>query len=262
MAETEISPSKPPRPRQPPARTWAILAGVTVLFGIGTIGFIKLTPEPEASPRAGVLLELPETVIGFTGEEQEVSEAEKTILPDDTLFAKKLYSPPGNADDTPRHDKIICQIVLSGSDKRSIHRPEACLRGQGWTIENGGTLPILLDDGSNLDVMQLVINRPIEYGNEKRTLKTLYLYWFVSQQSTTPYHWERIAKTNFDLLLHNQTHRWAYIIVSMPVLEGFVPGGMDQEETLDTLKRFIAEAAPQFQRLGDGVEIAASPSET
>lgn len=240
-------------------RIWVIYAALAILLIGATIVFIQATPEPNASPKAGVTLDLPEDVLDLVGIEQEVSTAELEILPDDTLFAKRAYAPVGSDPENLPPGTIGCQIVLSGTDRRSIHRPEACLRGQGWTIENGGVLPVTLADGSELDVMQLVINRPIEVGGEKRTLTSLYLYWFVSQTSTTPYHWERIAKTNVDLLLHNETHRWAYIIVNMPVLKGFVPGGLNQEETLKLLTDFISEAAPQFQRIGEGVEITAKP---
>jgi hypothetical protein len=48
------------------------------------------------------------------------------------------------------------------------------------------------------------------------------------------------------MLLHNTNHRWAYVIVSSPVLRGFVPGGKDSAQTFDGIKKFIAEAAPQI----------------
>ncbi len=233
-----------------PTQTWLRAAGVVGLLTAATIIACLKTPEPVAAPLAGVVLELPPTVNGLIGQQMEVSEAEKQILPPDTQFAKMAYSLA--ADD---HLQIGCQIVLSGADQRSIHRPEACLQGQGWKIQNGGTIPIALADGSTLDVMKLVIARPVRVGEEVKTLRSLYLYWFVSKEATTPYHWERIAKTNFDLLLHNQTHRWAYIIVNAPVLQGFAPGGLDEQETERVLTDFISTAAPQFQRVGNGVEV-------
>jgi hypothetical protein len=63
---------------------------------------------------------------------------------------------------------------------------------------------------------------------------------------STPSHLVRILKTNFDMLLHNTNHRWAYTIVSAPVLKGFAPDGKNQEETLDSLKSFVAELAPEI----------------
>lgn len=235
---------------------WVAYGVAFLLLGIGTYVACRLTPEPDAAPKAGVTMKLPETVAGLSGEDFEPTEAELAILPADTQFAKRLYKSENGA------EQISCQIVLSGSDRRSIHRPEACLRGQGWVIENGGVVPIKLNDGSTLDVMKLTIDRSLRAPNGKTaTLRSLYLYWFVSKETTTPYHFARIQRTYLDLLLHNQTHRWAYCIVSAPVLKGFVPGGKNEEQTLEMLKNFIAESAPQFQRLGEGVDIPPAPKQ-
>jgi len=212
---------------------------IFLVLGFATLFICYATPKPNAAPKAGVNMSLPGTVGNFWGTDQEVSDAEKTILPKDTGFAKKFYSDGLGS-------QINCQIVLSGADKRSIHRPEACLRGQGWKMEGGNTIPIKLANGKELSVMELVIKRPVNVGGKTATLSSLYLYWFVSKDGTTPYHWERIAKTNLDLLLHNVTHRWAYVIVSAPVLEGFVPHGKNKAQTEEMLKNFISTAAPDI----------------
>jgi hypothetical protein len=137
--------------------------------------------------------------------------------------------------------------VLAGAEKRSIHRPEVCLTGQGWTLKSGVVETIALSDGKKLDVMKLIIGRPVRLPNgEQKELTSLFLYWFAGKDSTTPHHLERILKTNFDMLLHNTNHRWAYIIVSAPVLDGFVPGGKNQEQTLEMIKEFIGEVGPEI----------------
>lgn len=188
-------------------------------------------------------MDLPEKVLGLSSEVLPPSPAELEVLPADTQISKRLYK--GSPSEI-----VNCQVVLSGNDRRSIHRPEACLRGQGWTIKNGGTVPVELSDGTKMDVMKLVIDRPIETSSgEERILRSLYLYWFASKSALTPYHGERIARTYKDLLFRGETHRWAYIIVSAPVLRGFVSGGKDEEQTLEMLKEFIAEAVPQFQHI-------------
>ncbi|MDD5199112.1 MAG: exosortase-associated EpsI family protein [Terrimicrobiaceae bacterium] len=223
--------------------SWLLRGAVFALLGLATWALCHVTPPPISLAEPGVVLDLPESVAGLRGKAEPPRPEEKFGLPADTQFAKRVYS--GSAAET-----LTAQIVLSGADRRSIHRPEACLRGQGWTIQNGGLVPIRLSDGKQMDVMKLIIDRPIESPDGgKRILRSLYLYWFVSKTLTTPLHRERLARTYLDLLLHNRSHRWAYIIVSAPVLRGFVTGGKDEAETLDLLKRFIAEAAPQFQRV-------------
>jgi hypothetical protein len=81
---------------------------------------------------------------------------------------------------------------------------------------------------------------------EQREMTMLFCYWFIGKDATTPHHLVRVLKTNIDLLLHNTNHRWAYVIVSSPVLQGFVPGGKDLAQTTAEVNSFIAELAPQI----------------
>ena len=147
----------------------------------------------------------------------------------------------------PDGGQINCQIVLSGGEKRSIHRPETCLPAQGWTKKTSQVITVKLDDGRSIDVMKLEISRPIEVQpGVRKELTSLFIYWFVGKGVTTPHHWYRILHTDWDRVVHGISHRWAYVIVSAPVLEGFAPGAKNQEQTLDTLKAFISEVAPEI----------------
>jgi len=224
-----------------PAQTlplWRI-AAIAGLAAATAAACLWITPEA-AKSEPGIKMELPNTVGKLWGTEQPISESEKAILPGDTGFAKKLYS-DGLGND------IHCQIVLAGAEKRSIHRPEICLPGQGWTVKSGEVIPVELDNGRTLRVMKLTVARPVTLQNgEQRELTNLFCYWFVGKDTTTPHHLSRVVKTNLDMLLHNTNHRWAYVIVSSPVLRGFVPGGKDTAETLAGIKKFIAELAPQI----------------
>jgi len=80
------------------------------------------------------------------------------------------------------------------------------------------------------------------------TLESHFLYWFIGRDTTTPSHLVRIAKTNLDTLLHNTNHRWAYVIVSSPILGNLKAGGKNSEETLQMLKDFIGEVYPQIRK--------------
>ena len=211
-----------------------------LLLVVGLVVWMKRGTPPMGISEAGVSMDLPERIGDFRGEDQPVSEGERALLPKDTEFAKKVYTDWDN-------DQVNCQIVLAGAEKRSIHRPEVCLPGQGWNIKTGEVIPVALKDGTHLDVMKLTLSRMVEVRpDERRELNMYFLYWFVGHHSTTPYHWMRIAKSNLDMLLHNVNHRWAYVIVSAPVLEGFTPNGKDKEETLAMLKKFVADVVPTF----------------
>jgi hypothetical protein len=236
--------------------------GLVVFALAGATVAACLWSSPTASrSQAGIEMNLPASVNGFAGTDQNVSESELAILPRDTEFAKKLY-------DNARGDKINCQIVLAGGEKRSIHRPEVCLPAQGWSVKTGEVLPIMLVDGRKLHVMQLNIAKRISLADGRpHELSSLFLYWFVGRETTTPHHLVRVLRTNLDMLLHNTNHRWAYVIVSAPILEGITPQGKNAEQTLVMLREFIASLAPEIMKFhpragetgpGDTPEIQAS----
>ncbi len=214
--------------------TVVVLAAITILF-------CRESAPPDIIPEAGVIMDLPTLVGEFWGTAEPVSKSELIMLPGDTEFAKKTYQDiSGSA--------LTAQIVLSGGEKRSIHRPEICLPAQGWSIQGGEVIPIALSNGRTLDVMKLTLTRQIEVApGEYRTMKSYFLYWFVGKNTTTPYHWMRLLKTNWDMITQKKQHRWAYVIVSASVLEGFKPGAKNDEQTLDMLKNFVREAVPKFQ---------------
>ncbi len=217
-----------------------VRSGIFLGLAIGVFFLSRQNPDAKINMESGVNMTLPEQIGSFTGKSAEISESEKIILPADTQITKSLYTSLGG-------EQINCQVVLSGGEKRSIHRPETCLPAQGWTKKTSETIPVKLDDGRTLEVTKLVISRPVEVQpGVRKELTSLFLYWFVGKDITTPHHWYRILHTDWDRVVHGVSHRWAYVIVSAPVLEGFVPGAKNQEQTLDALKKFIGEVAPEI----------------
>ena len=215
-------------------------SGIFLALAVGVFFLSRQNPDAKINMESGVNMTLPEQIGSFSGKIAEISESEKVILPADTQISKMLYTSLGG-------EQINCQVVLSGGEKRSIHRPETCLPAQGWTKKTSETIPVKLDDGRTLEVMKLVISRPVEVQpGVRKELTSLFLYWFVGKDITTPHHWYRILHTDWDRVVHGVSHRWAYVIVSAPVLEGFVPGAKNQEQTLEGLKKFIGEVAPEI----------------
>jgi len=236
MNSATVEPASPA-----PALNWKVL-GAFCGLAVVTVILCGWGYRHQTIPEAGVSMDLPDRVGGFVGKDVEVSEGERVILPKDTEFAKKLYQDASG-------DQINCQIVLSGADKRSIHRPEICLPGQGWNTRDSRTISIPLASGRELKVTQLTLTRPHEIGGVRKPLTLLFLYWFVGGSSyTTHDHLQRILHSNLDMLLHNRAHRWAYVIVSAPVLQGFVPNGKSEAETFEMLKTFVPQIVPSFQK--------------
>ena len=216
----------------------ATVLGLTLL----TLGLCYLTPDVNTATESGVVLTLPYQIGPYWGNDTAVSQVEKDILPDDTEFARKTY-------ETHENDQILCSIVLSGGEKRSIHRPEVCLPGQGWTVNSAESVPIRLANGTLLNVMRLGLVRDVEVGPGQRvSLRSWYFYWFVGKNTTTSKHFTRIFLTSWDRIFHKINHRWAYVIVSSPVTEGFRLNGKNDQETLAMLEKFISTIAPTFMK--------------
>lgn len=209
-------------PEDPPRSTatiplWRSL--IVLVLCLATAGVCLQGNAFSAGTVAGVVMNLPRVIGGYVGEPMEVTQAEKTILPLDTEFERSVYS-------TLDGSEVNCQIVLSGGEKRSIHRPEICLPGQGWTIKSARPIDVPLATHSLLEVMELTLDRPVELRDgSRKKLESLFLYWFVGADKTTAHHHERILITSKDRVLHNINHRWAYVVVSAPVPGSIVEGG-------------------------------------
>jgi hypothetical protein len=214
---------------------------IVLVLAAATILICWSIPPAKVGDETGVSMDLPDHVGLMDGEPSAISQAELSILPPDTQFARKTY---GMFSDSNR---ILCSIVLSGREKRSIHRPERCLPGQGWSVIGSKVIDIPLDSGHPLKATCLLLSRPVTLPNgSHRNLQAYYLYWYVGRAVSTPYSFERVMLTNWDLVVHRQNQRWAYIIYMEPITEGFQADGKSAEETLSDLKDFIRQSVPFF----------------
>ena len=217
------------------------IAVVVLLAGATFLAF-HFTGSVNSATESGVIMVLPERVGEFTGKDEEASAGEKYVLPKDTEIVKKLYTDASG-------DVMNAQIVLAGAEKRSIHRPELCLPAQGWSIDRRVTVPVVLDNGESLSVMVDVISRAVETSpGVTKPLTSLYCYWFVGNGVTTPSHLMRLLLTSWDRVVYRKNHRWAYVAVSAPVLEGFKPGGMNERETQNMISDFIGKLGPKVMK--------------
>ena len=223
------------------------------LLGVATFAAFKLSVSVNAVTKSGVIMVLPSQVGAFTGKTEELSEGEKHVLPGDTEIVKKSYHDASG-------NMITAQIVLAGAEKRSIHRPELCLPAQGWSINRRETLSVKLFDGREFSVMNDCISRSIETSlGVMHPLDSFYCYWFVGNGVTTSSHFMRLFLTSWDRIVHRRNHRWAYVVVSAPVLQGFKQGGKNPKETKEMITDFIAEMAPNVMNLTEKDEKLKDP---
>jgi len=229
-------PPATPDPSEVPWWRSAVVVGFALLIGLS----YYINPPLDVTPQAGVIMDLPVIMGDFLGKKGAITKIEYDLLPKDTEFARRYY------DDNHGH-QINCSIVLSGAEQRSIHRPEGCLTGQGWTIVGQDTIPIPLQSGRTLMARKLTLARQVNQNGEPVTLRAFYVYWFVGDNVTTSSEMYRVLLSNWDRVVHNEAHRWAYVSVFSLVTAGLQPDGLTADQTESMLKDFTKQIVPTFQ---------------
>lgn len=239
-------------PRPPGGPAHPVAAGAAVLLAAGAVmlGAARLDAI-QVSPRTGVKLaadglnpvRLPNYLgADWAGQEAEISEVERRTLPPDTGYSRKNYVSLRD-----RRNTVFVSIVLSGRDRTSIHRPEICLEGQGWTILDSDRHVFerpAIDPGARYGlqpVTLLRIEREVRVGNGQTVrVPALLAYWFVGADKTVASHLGRMAHSSLDRLRHLQAHRWAYVVVQTHALDG-------EEAAVARMQEVIGQAVPVFQ---------------
>ncbi len=223
-----------------------VRAGYVIGLTLLTVLICWLVPEPKAGGEAGVVMQLPDHVGDLYALPEEITAAELYILPKDTTFARDSYGPIGMPHGPLR---ILCSIILSGAERRSIHRPERCLPGQGWRIDSSHTESLPLASGRNLEVTALLLEKPVTLQNGMQINRRQYfLYWFVGKGVATPSQTVRILTTYWDMLVNRVNQRWAYVIVAKDIPQSWDPNGESPEQTLAELKQFIRDSVPSYMK--------------
>lgn len=222
-----------------------LVAAAVLLAAALTAGFTHRLDALPVRTDTGVWLradgrdpvELPAFVgTDWFGRRIEVSAVEREILPPDTGFSRRVYVNVAN----PRQ-QVLLSIVLSGRDRSSIHRPELCVEGQGWTIKGslGHRFHGVRIDGADLPVTVLRLERK-EAGNGKSS-PALIAYWFVSSENVVATHWERMLHGAWARLRHGRADRWAYVLAQTGAEDG-------ESAALARLQALLAETVPVVQK--------------
>lgn len=162
----------------------------------------------------------------------QVSLGERNLLPSDTLISRRLYQ-----DD--KGEGITVTIVLSGSEQRSIHRPQQCLPAQGFAIEQTTLLSVPMEGRPPLQ-LTLIRSRKGTGVVSRQSPEMLMAYWFSGGGHETPGHFQRLAFMAWDNLIHGIRPRWAY--VSLQTLSH--AGEADAERRLG---EFVRELYPRLK---------------
>jgi len=224
-----------------PRRTITQALAMLVLAGV-TFGICAGTDIRYLVARAGVTLSMPLQVDGYQGREIEVQAKEKRALDEGVKLVRFGY-----LNDQSR--KVIASVVLSGHLKRSLHRPEVCLPGQGWTIVESKPVRVPTANGHSFEAtyLRIFIDQLDENGRRVRQ-RGVNLYWYVGSDDTTcASHYEHVAQTYLHAIFRNLNHRWAMISVFIPVEDAEIPGpeGMFAEfNALEDAREFAGKLMP------------------
>jgi hypothetical protein len=215
---------------------------------------VKTTPQQ--GNRLNVEVLLPEIVLNYTSTNVPQHEVVTNVLPADTSYGQRIYLQPN----THWLNQLTMNVVLMGTDRTSIHKPQFCLEGQGWRIDASQTaeltIPVAQPQPYELPVVKLVATREFTDGQgHALTLRGLYVYWFVADGALSgdKSGGERMWGMAKHLLQTGELQRWAYVSCFAICQPG------QEEATYERVKQFIAASVPEFQltpKPGGGVAAA------
>lgn len=232
-----------------------LAALVLALMGIAAALILQMKsqqklglPGVKTRPLAGsknLEILLPATAPGYTSEILTNAETELLKLPADTSFRVRFYK----AD-----DGFFSQlsVVLMGSDRSSIHKPQICMTGQGWAIDSAisGVVPVHLERPIpyDLPVNKLIATKQFtDAAGKVQTARGLYVYWFVEAEHYTASSAEwMLWWVPRDLLLNGRLERWAYISYFSVCNPG------QEAATFERMKKLMADTVPEFQLVPKG----------
>lgn len=163
-----------------------------------------------------------------------VTPEELRLLPADTTFGRRVYR-----DEVDRFEAMI-SVVVMGTDRSSLHRPEQCLGSQGVTITGRQTLQLPTATGS-LEVLRCNGLAPLSNLKGSGHTRAVFAYLFVSANHQTSSHIGRHLLTMRDLVVRGEMPRWAGIQCFTRCREG------EEDATFEKMKRLLALAVPAMR---------------
>ena len=234
-----------------PGSRAGMTAGIVALVAVGVALVALRLDRIQLNPRVGIKLAAdginPVTLpvylgTAWEGQDAEVTPVEREILPPDTGFSRKNYVSLHNL-----NQRVFLSIVLSGRDRTSIHRPEICLVGQGWTIRDRLGHTFTFPTGGAAGVPATVLRIDHEFTNprgQKVRMPALFAYWFVGADKIVASNTERVLYSSWDRLRHLQAHRWAYVVVQTLAPDGEAAAFARMQAVLDGTLPVFQEPVP------------------
>lgn len=240
-----------------------------VLFLVLSVGFSSVWVMPREGERRLSCLSpnLPEKIEFWTGVKGAPDPKELGTLASDTEFSRMNYY-------HVTKPSVEMSVVFSGRDiNNSIHRPERCLKAQGWNFikERTVTVENVLADGSDVKFREIICKKPsinqktkqpilLADGKQRHDYHIQY-YTFFGHSDIVEGHYARTFIDIRDRLIGGYDQQWAYATFSASVMGEYAKQGigMDDylatygmEETEGLLEDFIRLILPQVVQVPEG----------
>ncbi len=229
---------------------WILCALVVALVG-GATGLLarlkqgqrlgKPGVKTSAIPGVGRLkVELPEKIPGYSSEWIEVDDLTLATLPKDTSYGQRRYRAQDGFE-------VVANVVLMGGDRSSLHKPQFCLTGQGWKIDDSDSaetkVRVLRPEPYDLPVVKLVADKAVEAQGQSVRARGIYVYWYVADGavSASTSGLQRMWWMARDLIRTGVLQRWAYVSYFAVCQPG------REEATFQRMAQLIADTCPEFQ---------------
>lgn len=193
---------------------------------------------------------LPETILNFKSHTIPVAKVVHDWLPKDTVYGQKVYEAPDGF-------WVQSSVILMGTDRTSIHKPEYCLTGQGFQVTKveRDSVDILKPHRYSLPLHKMSLYREAKSANGQPVPQSgLFVYWFVADKQLTADHNQRMLWMARDQITTGVLQRWAYV----SCFTIFHPG--QEEAAYARVKEWISAAVPEFQiTTGASLDVARKP---
>lgn len=214
-------------------------------LGLSCVG-LAVCATTDVSPKmgpAGVKLSLPLQFEEYQGQVIGMTAMERNILDEGVELARNVYG-------TTDGRQFLATLIVGGDGKRTLHRPEVCLPGQGWTISDRSVVTIKRADGKEIHTTMLRLFRDtMSEAGVRMRMRALNIYWYIGSDGTTsPDYYDHIRVSYQDAILKNLNHRWSMASLFFPMKEQ--PLGMEEPFAeiglIEEGKKIIREMAPMF----------------
>jgi hypothetical protein len=236
---------------------------ILLLIILSFVGLVFALPKTAQMKPSRLAKDLPERIGQWMGRAQEPGAREREVLALDTEFERMDYI---NASD--QKPSIQVSIVFSGKNlSQSIHRPEVCLRAQGWEfmseryfewkglLANEESFPVkemicrmamIVEDESGNPTTRKLPNGEIAYHWR------VFYYTFLGHEKIMAGHYQRTGEDIKDRLLKGYDQRWAYVTISSAISQKYTDQGIsigettpfDEQETQQFVGEFLQELLP------------------